>query len=79
MNTPSVPAEGATLRLLDKADREIAKLDQKTLGAVYGFQRDFRKAPVQAASTSDSTRRTDACGPRGSTGRTPPTARCSCA
>ncbi|WP_405387792.1 AAA family ATPase [Streptomyces sp. NBC_01102] len=45
MNTPSVPAEGATLRLLDKADREIAKLDQKTLGAVYGFQRDFRKAP----------------------------------
>lgn len=36
---------GATLRLLDKADKEIAALDRTTVEAVYRFQRDFRKNP----------------------------------
>ncbi|MFF7242335.1 UvrD-helicase domain-containing protein [Embleya sp. NPDC008237] len=34
-----------TLRLLDKADSEIAKLDRAVIGAVYTFQRDFRRNP----------------------------------
>ncbi|MER5211571.1 UvrD-helicase domain-containing protein [Streptomyces sp. NPDC002838] len=36
---------GATLRLFDKAEREIAALDTKTVEAVYRFQRDFRRNP----------------------------------
>ncbi|MQS06350.1 UvrD-helicase domain-containing protein [Streptomyces alkaliphilus] len=35
----------ATLRLLDRADREIAELDADVIGAVYRFQHGFRKNP----------------------------------
>ncbi|MEV6590493.1 UvrD-helicase domain-containing protein [Streptomyces acidicola] len=36
---------GATLRLFEKAEREIEALDAKTLEEVYRFQRDFRRNP----------------------------------
>ncbi len=36
---------GVTLRLLDKADKEIVKLDRPIIGAVYKFQHEFRKNP----------------------------------
>ncbi|MFR9724651.1 UvrD-helicase domain-containing protein [Streptomyces sp. MS19] len=36
---------GVTLRLLDKADREIVKLDRTVMGAVYKFQHEFRRNP----------------------------------
>lgn len=35
----------ATLRLLDKADKEIQKLPRVVKGAIYEFQHDFRKNP----------------------------------
>ncbi|MEO3810777.1 UvrD-helicase domain-containing protein [Sphaerisporangium sp. B11E5] len=35
----------ATLRLLDKADQEVGKLDRSVKGAVYEFQHKFRKNP----------------------------------
>lgn len=34
-----------TLRLLDKADKEIVRLDRAIVGAVYKFQHEFRKNP----------------------------------
>jgi superfamily I DNA/RNA helicase len=43
--TPSAPATKVTLRLLEKTDREIVKLDRAVLGAVYKFQHDFRANP----------------------------------
>ncbi|WP_200305134.1 UvrD-helicase domain-containing protein [Streptomyces adelaidensis] len=45
MTSPATPSTGATLRLLDKADKEIVKLDRAIVGAVYKFQHDFRKNP----------------------------------
>ncbi|KOU61614.1 DNA helicase [Streptomyces sp. MMG1533] len=45
MTSPAAPSTGATLRLLDKADKEIVKLDRAIVGAVYKFQHDFRKNP----------------------------------
>lgn len=42
---PTGPTAGATLRLLDNADREIDELDGKVVEAVYSFQHDFRKNP----------------------------------
>ncbi|MGP2438638.1 UvrD-helicase domain-containing protein [Streptomyces sp. JW3] len=42
---PGTPAKGVTLRLLDKADKEIVKLDRAIVGAVYKFQHEFRKNP----------------------------------
>ncbi|MFA3874516.1 UvrD-helicase domain-containing protein [Streptomyces sp. MMCC 100] len=45
MTSPAGPSAGATLRLLDKADKEIVKLDRAIVGAVYKFQHDFRKNP----------------------------------
>ncbi|WP_406730824.1 UvrD-helicase domain-containing protein [Streptomyces sp. NBC_01794] len=45
MTSPAPQIEGATLRLLDKADREITELPSRTVEAVYNFQRDFRKNP----------------------------------
>ncbi|MFF3905397.1 UvrD-helicase domain-containing protein [Streptomyces sp. NPDC001848] len=36
---------GATLRLFEKAERELQALDTKTLEEVYRFQRDFRRNP----------------------------------
>lgn len=45
MTSPAGPSTGATLRLLDKADKEIVKLDRAIVGAVYKFQHDFRKNP----------------------------------
>ncbi|MEU6142228.1 UvrD-helicase domain-containing protein [Streptomyces sp. NPDC047081] len=36
---------GATLRLFDKAGRDIEALDPRTLEEVYRFQRDFRRNP----------------------------------
>ncbi|UGY90763.1 UvrD-helicase domain-containing protein [Streptomyces gobiensis] len=46
MTSTTAPAQGATLRLLDKADKEIAKLDRPVIGAVYQFQREFRRNPT---------------------------------
>ncbi|MFG3290153.1 UvrD-helicase domain-containing protein [Streptomyces sp. NPDC048179] len=45
MTSPAGPSTGATLRLLDKADKEIVKLDRAIVGAVYKFQHDFRRNP----------------------------------
>lgn len=45
MTATGAPSAGATLRLLDKADKEIVKLDQPVIGAVYKFQHDFRRNP----------------------------------
>ncbi|MEV4380810.1 UvrD-helicase domain-containing protein [Streptosporangium sp. NPDC049644] len=36
----------ATLRLLDKADKEILKLPREVKGAIYDFQHKFRKSPA---------------------------------
>ncbi|MER6827003.1 UvrD-helicase domain-containing protein [Streptosporangium sp. NPDC000563] len=36
----------ATLRLLDKADKEILKLPRDVKGAIYDFQHKFRKSPA---------------------------------
>ncbi|SNS08371.1 UvrD/REP helicase N-terminal domain-containing protein [Streptosporangium subroseum] len=36
----------ATLRLLDKADKEILKLSRDVKGAIYDFQHKFRKSPA---------------------------------
>jgi len=36
---------GARLRLLDKADKEIMKLDRAVKGAIYDFQHKFRRNP----------------------------------
>ncbi|MDI3389110.1 AAA family ATPase [Streptomyces sp. B-S-A8] len=45
MTSAGAPTKGATLRLLDKADKEIVKLDQPVVDAVYRFQHDFRRNP----------------------------------
>ncbi|GAA1202302.1 UvrD-helicase domain-containing protein [Streptomyces rhizosphaericus] len=45
MTSTGAPTTGATLRLLDKADKEIVKLDRAIVGAVYKFQHEFRKNP----------------------------------
>ena len=45
MSATGAPREGVTLRLLDKADKEIVKLDRAVLGAFYRFQHDFRRNP----------------------------------
>ncbi|GAA2916885.1 ATP-dependent helicase [Streptomyces thioluteus] len=45
MTATGTPTAGATLRLLDKADKEIVKLDRAVVGAVYKFQHDFRRNP----------------------------------
>ncbi|KUF20423.1 UvrD-helicase domain-containing protein [Streptomyces silvensis] len=45
MTSTGAPTAGATLRLLDKADKEIVKLDRTIVGAVYKFQHEFRKNP----------------------------------
>ncbi|WP_406284161.1 UvrD-helicase domain-containing protein [Embleya sp. NBC_00896] len=45
MSSADTPTSGATLRLLDKADKEIVKLDRAIVGAVYKFQHEFRKNP----------------------------------
>ncbi|MFE5852213.1 UvrD-helicase domain-containing protein [Streptomyces sp. NPDC056500] len=45
MTVTSTPRTGVTLRLLDKADKEIVKLDRAVLGAFYKFQHDFRRNP----------------------------------
>ncbi|MFI9173070.1 UvrD-helicase domain-containing protein [Streptomyces lincolnensis] len=43
MTTPTSAAPTkVTLRLLEKTDREIVKLDRAIVGAVYKFQHDFR-------------------------------------
>ncbi|MET7731485.1 UvrD-helicase domain-containing protein [Streptomyces sp. NPDC005402] len=44
--TPAAPTK-VTLRLLEKTDREIVKLDRAIVGAVYKFQHDFRANPRQ--------------------------------
>ena len=36
---------GATLRLLDSADKEIMKLTRADIGAVYDFMHKFRHNP----------------------------------
>ncbi|RPF44981.1 UvrD-like helicase family protein [Streptomyces sp. Ag109_G2-6] len=43
--TGTTPTAGATLRLLDKADKEIVRLDRAIVGAVYKFLHDFRRNP----------------------------------
>ncbi|WP_338898618.1 UvrD-helicase domain-containing protein [Streptomyces sp. TG1A-60] len=45
MTGTGTPTKGVTLRLLDKADKEIVKLDRAIVGAVYKFQHEFRKNP----------------------------------
>lgn len=46
MTTHPAPASDVTLRLLDKADRQIAGLDDSTaVEAVYRFLHDFRRDP----------------------------------
>ncbi|MDF6018805.1 UvrD-helicase domain-containing protein [Streptomyces sp. JH34] len=45
MTVTGAPRTGVTLRLLDKADKEIIKLDRTVLGAFYKFQHDFRRNP----------------------------------
>ncbi|MFD4987874.1 UvrD-helicase domain-containing protein [Streptomyces sp. NPDC058374] len=45
MTANGAPRKGAILRLLDKADKEIAALDQDSVDAVYKFQHDFRRNP----------------------------------
>ncbi|MFD8238919.1 UvrD-helicase domain-containing protein [Streptomyces albidoflavus] len=45
MTVNGAPRKGVTLRLLDKADKEIAALDQNVVDAVYKFQHDFRRNP----------------------------------
>ncbi|MFJ5150461.1 UvrD-helicase domain-containing protein [Streptomyces sp. NPDC088353] len=42
--TSAAPTK-VTLRLLEKTDREIVKLDRAIVGAVYKFQHDFRANP----------------------------------
>jgi superfamily I DNA/RNA helicase len=44
MPTSAAPTK-VTLRLLEKTDREIVKLDRAIVGAVYKFQHDFRANP----------------------------------
>jgi superfamily I DNA/RNA helicase len=44
MPTSAAPTK-VTLRLLEKTDREIVKLDRPIVGAVYKFQHDFRTNP----------------------------------
>lgn len=39
------PESGATLRMLDKADKAIMKLPRVVKGAVYEFERKFRRNP----------------------------------
>ncbi|TDT40029.1 UvrD-like helicase family protein [Streptomyces sp. BK208] len=43
--TPFAAPTKVTLRLLEKTDREIVKLDRAIVGAVYKFQHDFRANP----------------------------------
>jgi superfamily I DNA/RNA helicase len=43
-HTSAAPSR-VTLRLLEKTDREIVKLDRAIVGAVYKFQHDFRANP----------------------------------
>lgn len=43
--TPSAAPTKVTLRLLEKTDREIVKLDRAIVGAVCEFQHDFRANP----------------------------------
>ncbi|MBV9023088.1 MAG: DEAD/DEAH box helicase [Streptomycetaceae bacterium] len=45
MTVTGAPRTGVTLRLLDKADKEIVTLDRAVLGAFYKFQHDFRRNP----------------------------------
>ncbi|WP_431781217.1 UvrD-helicase domain-containing protein [Streptomyces chumphonensis] len=45
MTVTGAPKAGATLRLLEKADKEIVKLDRAVVGAFYKFQHDFRRNP----------------------------------
>ncbi|MFE7558184.1 UvrD-helicase domain-containing protein [Kitasatospora sp. NPDC057500] len=45
MTVTGAPRTGVTLRLLDKADKEIVKLDRAVLGAFYKFQHEFRRNP----------------------------------
>ncbi|GAA1900371.1 3'-5' exonuclease [Streptomyces sodiiphilus] len=45
MTVTGAPRTGVTLRLLDKADKEIVGLDRAVLGAFYKFQHDFRRNP----------------------------------
>ncbi|MFD5749558.1 UvrD-helicase domain-containing protein [Streptomyces sp. NPDC127033] len=45
MTVTGAPRTGVTLRLLDKADKEIVNLDRAVLGAFYKFQHDFRRNP----------------------------------
>jgi superfamily I DNA/RNA helicase len=45
MTVTGAPRTSVTLRLLDKADKEIVKLDRAVLGAFYKFQHDFRRNP----------------------------------
>ncbi|MEU5593358.1 UvrD-helicase domain-containing protein [Streptomyces sp. NPDC020298] len=45
MTVTGAPRTGVTLRLLDKADKEIVRLDRAVLGAFYKFQHDFRRNP----------------------------------
>ncbi|GAA4957395.1 ATP-dependent helicase [Yinghuangia aomiensis] len=45
MTTPPTPAARVVLRVPEKADGEIARLDRAVIGAVYQFQREFRRDP----------------------------------
>ncbi|MCX4735483.1 hypothetical protein [Streptomyces sp. NBC_01363] len=52
MTSTGGPNAGATLRLLDKADKEIVKLDRAIVGAVYDSSTSSARTPRRRASTS---------------------------
>ena len=39
-------SSGATLRMLDRADKEVMKLSRAEIGAVYEFMHKFRHNPA---------------------------------
>ena len=43
--------KNVTLRLLDKADREILKLPRPVKGAIYDFQHKFKTKPPMLDAT----------------------------
>ncbi|MGW2257242.1 hypothetical protein ACWCXE_05090 [Streptomyces sp. NPDC001780] len=45
MTVTGTPRTGVTLRLLDKSDKEIVRVDRAVLGEFHEFQHDFRRNP----------------------------------
>ena len=57
-------ANRATLRLLDKADKQIRKLDRSVKGALFDFQYKFRENPEQPGLNLERLAGSDLCSAR---------------